>query len=120
MGNMTLKIGEQTNDLEFDENGIMKTVYGSDTTAQNVRMALTAWKNDFLLVPEHGTDYKKFFSEESGKEERAEVIREAVFQEEEVAQVEKIVINDREERKVNVLFQGRLSDGKVISMEVDT
>ena len=58
MENMALKIDEQSNDLEFDENGIMRTIYGNDTIAQNVRMALTAWKNEFLPTPEHGTDYR--------------------------------------------------------------
>ena len=120
MKNMTLKMGEQSNDLEFDQNGIMETVYGNDTTAQNVRMALTAWKNDFLPVPEHGTDYKKFFSVESGDGERMEVMRDAIFQEEEIAQVERLEINNEEERKAHVLFEGRLSDGGIISMEVDT
>ena len=64
MENMALEIGEQTCDLVFDESGIMKTIYGNDTTSQNVRMALTAWKNDFLPVPGHGTD---FFRKNRGK-----------------------------------------------------
>lgn len=119
MENMALEIGEQTGDLVFDEDGMMKTIYGNDTTSQNVRMALTAWKNDFLPVPGHGTDYRKFFSEESGEEERIETIREAVFQEEEVVQIEKIEIAGKGERRVRVSFEGRLSDGGAISMEVD-
>lgn len=118
MENMTLKIGGQSNDLEFDENGIMKTVYGNETTAQNVRMALTAWKKDFRPVPEHGTDYRQFFSEECGMEERVEVVREAVFQEEDVVQIEEITAHEAGERKVHVSFKGRLSDGEEINMEV--
>lgn len=120
MENMALKIDEQSNDLEFDENGIMRTIYGNDTIAQNVRMALTAWKNEFFPTPEHGTDYKKFFSEESGEEERMEVVRDAVLQEDEVAQIEKVEINSEGKRKIYVSFEGRLPDGTVISMEVDT
>ncbi len=118
MENMALKISEHSNDLEFDENGIMKTIYGSETTAQNVRMTLTAWKNDFLPAPGHGTDYGKFFSEECGTEERVEVMREAVFQENDVAQIEEITIHTVEERKVHVSFEGRLSNGEEINMEV--
>ena len=48
--NMTLKVSEETSDLIFDDNGILVTVEGNATTAQNVRMALTAWKGDFPLV----------------------------------------------------------------------
>lgn len=119
MENMALKVGGQSNDLEFDGNGIMETVYGSETTAQNVRMALTAWKNDFLPVPAHGTDYRQFFSGEAGETERMEIVRDAVFQEEDIAQVEKITVTEAGGRKVHVSFEGRTRDGSVIGTEVD-
>ena len=48
-----------------------------------------------------------------------ETIREAVFQEEKVVQVEKIEIADKGERRVCVSFEGRLSDGGTVSMEVN-
>lgn len=119
MENMTLEIGDQSNDLEFDENGIMKTVYGNEATAQNVRMALTAWKGDFAPVPEHGTDYGRLFSEGCSREERVEVVRDAIFQEEGVSQVERLVVTDVGMRMVNISFEGGLADGGHISMEVD-
>lgn len=119
MDNMTLKIDDESNDLEFDENGIMKAVYGNDTTAQNVRMTLTAWKNDFLPVPQHGTDYKKFFSEDCTEEERKEELRDAIFQEDNITQVNSIDIHSIGERRIKVSFEGTVSDGKIIGMEVN-
>ena len=49
-----------------------------------------------------------------------EVVRDAVLQEDEVAQIEKVEINSEGKRKIYVSFEGRLPDGTVISMEVDT
>lgn len=118
MENITLEIGSQSNDLEFDEDGIMKTVHGNEATAQNVRMALTAWKGDFPPVPEHGTDYGRLFSEGCSREEQAEIVRDAVFQEEGVSQVERLAVTDTGRRTVNISFDGQLADGGRISTEV--
>ncbi len=120
MENITLKIGSQSNDLEFDEDGVMKTVHGNEAIAQNVRMALTAWKGDFLPVPEHGTDYSRFFSEGCSHEEQIEVVRDAVFQDEGVIQVEKLTVTDAGRRMVNISFDGQLAGGGHISTEVNT
>lgn len=118
MKNMALKINEETRDLEFDKNGILQTIEGNETTAQNVRMTLTAWKEDFELVPKHGTDYKKFFSEDCTTEEREEVLRDAIFQEENMKQIESIEIQNVSERRVSVSFSGVMEDESKISMEV--
>lgn len=117
--NVTLKVSEETNDLVFDDNGILMTVEGSGTTAQNVRMTLTAWKGDFPLVEEHGTDYKRIFNENCMEDEREEVLREAILQEENVKQIEKIQIINDEKRSISVLFAGILKDGGKIGMEVE-
>lgn len=119
MENMTLKINEVSKDLEFDGDGNLEMVYGNDTTAQNVRMALTAWKGDFIPVPGHGTDYRQFFSEAAGDEERKEVVCDAVFEEEGIVQMDSIEAVGKGGRQVNVSFEARVLDGGKISMEVD-
>lgn len=118
MENMTLKINEETQDLEFDKDGVLQIVEGNKTTAQNIRMALTAWKKDFEPVPEHGTDYKKFFSEDCTTEEREEVVRNAVFQEECVKQIESVEIQNTGERKISVSFSVTTENETEINMEV--
>lgn len=120
MDNMTFKISEESNDLEFDENGMLKTIGDNETAAQNIRMTLTAWKEDFEPVPEHGTDYKKFFSEDCTDEEREEILRDAILQEENVKQVENMDISNIGERSMTVSFAGTLDNGYGISMEVNT
>lgn len=119
MENMTLKVNEETKDLEFNEKGILQTVEGNETTAQNVRMTLTAWKKDFEPVPEHGTDYKKFFSEECPDEEREEILRDAIFQEEYIKQMGSLKIQSTGERRVSVSFLGMMENGSEINMEVN-
>lgn len=117
--NMTLKVSEETSDLIFDDNGILVTVEGNATTAQNVRMALTAWKGDFPLVEGHGTDYKRILGENCMEDEREEVLREAILQEENVKQIEKIQVEKNEDRSISVLFAGTMKSGGKISMEVE-
>ncbi len=119
MENMALKISGETGDLVFDSDGILETVYGNETTAQNVRMTLTAWKNDFIPVPGHGTDYVRFFSPGTGDEERKEVMRDAVFEEEGIAQVDSMEVTVRGDRQAGVSFEARLLDGSRTGMEVD-
>lgn len=118
--NVTLKVSEGNDDLVFDDNGILVTVEGSATTAQNVRMALTAWKGDFPLVEEHGTDYKRIFDENCMEDEREEVLREAILQEDNVKQIEKMQIVNNEKRNIAVSFAGVMKDGGKISMEVES
>ncbi len=48
-----------------------------------------------------------------------EIVRDAVFQEEDIAQVEKITVTEAGGRKVHVSFEGRTRDGSVIGTEVD-
>ena len=119
MKNMTLKMNEQTSDVEFDEDGMLQTIEGDETTAQNIRMALTAWKGDFELVSGHGTDYKKFFSERCSQEEEEEILRDAILQEEGVRQIESVEIEKSEERNVSISFSGIIGNSKGINMEVN-
>jgi hypothetical protein len=115
---MTLKINPETKDFIFDENGIMETVSGADVIAQNVQICLTAWKGDFAELPEHGTDYQKIFGKNTSTEEIEETIRDAIYQEKEVEQIEgqKIIKNENGKSKIN--FIARLNDGSKVGTEV--
>ena len=57
--NVTLKIDE-TGDLVIGEDGIMETLSGIDTTAQNIRMNLKTGIGDFHLFPAMVPIMKKF------------------------------------------------------------
>ncbi len=116
MDNMTLKISYK-GDLVIGGDGIMQTIEGADTTAQNVRMALKAWKEDFPLVPGHGTDYKTIFNVGSDEGTVKEAYREAIFQETEIAQINSLTIK-ADERDINVSFIAVTGKGSEVSGRV--
>lgn len=118
MANTAWMIDPLTKDLAFDKHGILATVEDNETSAQCVRLTLEAWKGDFTLVPDHGTDYEKILGEREDEELADEVIREAVFQEDKVSALEELAVSVMENRKLEVIFSGRLNDGSLINMEV--
>ena len=109
----------ETKDLLFDEDGILITAEGEAASLQGVRLTLEAWKGDFELVPDHGTDYERILGEPADEEAADEVIREAVFQENSLAYLENlsVAVNGR---TLEVSFTGCLEDGTAVSMEVKT
>ncbi len=109
MDNMTLMIS-QNGDLVIGDNGIMQTLDGADTTAQNIRMTLKAWKEDFPLVPEHGTDHNSVFGVGVGDDRVKEAYREAIFQEKEVAQINSLTV-ERNGRTVSIEFDALTEKG---------
>ena len=114
---MTLKIDPKTKDFVFDQNGIMETVSGADVIAQNVQICLTAWKGDFAEIPGHGTDYQKIFGDSTNKEDIEEAIRESIYQEREIEQIEEQEVIKNENGKSKVNFKARLNDGVKIGAE---
>ena len=97
--NMTLKIDPETMDIPLDEDGNMVLIYGDETTAQCVRLTLLTWKGGFPL------------------DEVEEVLREAIFQETDVEQIDQLDA-ETDGRELSVTFSGTLYSGQTISMEV--
>jgi len=120
MTNITWKIDPDTKDLAFDNDGFLKTTEGDATSVQNIRMALEAWKGDFVLVPDHGTDYNALLVEQADEDTSEEIIREAIFQEDNMGVLEKLSIERDNNRKLNISFTGQLDNGTVVNMEVNT
>lgn len=118
--NMTLLIDPETRDLVFDEDGSFRKIYDRDTTVQNVRHALSAWKEEFFADPSHGTDYESVMGKNQNEiedEEIKDVIREAVYQEPDVQRVDSIAVSyDR--RTLLVQVSATLTDGETIALEV--
>ena len=118
--NMTLLIDPHTHDLVFDEDGSFKKIFDKDTTVQNVRHALSTWKEEFFADLEHGTDYESFVGRNQNEiedEEIKEVIREAVFQEPDVQRIDEIAVSyDR--RTLIVQLSATLVNGESIALEV--
>jgi len=118
--NMTLLIDPETRDLVFDENGSFQKIYAHDTTVQNVRHALITWKREFFADLEHGTDYERVMGTNQNEieiEEIKEIIREAIFQEDDVSRVDKLTVS-YDGRSVSAEFSATLADGEQISLEV--
>ena len=118
--NMTLLIDPETRDLVLDENGSFKMIYEDDTTAQNVRHALLTWKAEFFADREHGTDYERIMGVnqndlETGEVE--EVIREAVFQEPNIARIDDISVT-YERRSISAEIAATTTNGERIRLEV--
>lgn len=108
-----------TKDLSFSDDGILETLEDDAAIVQGVALTLGAWKGDFELVPSHGTDYAQVFGIPADEETMDEILREAIFQEDQVATVEQLTVTQEPNRKISVTWSGKLSDGKTISMEVN-
>jgi hypothetical protein len=120
--NMTLLIDYETRDLSFDGDGIMELIFGDTTTAQCVRITLQTWKEEFFLDVTHGTRYERILGKkphELSRDEIAEVLREAIFQETDIAQIDNMKA-EVGERNINAEFFATLYNGQTISMEVNT
>lgn len=119
--NMTLKIDSETMDLTMDNDGNFELIYGDETTAQAVRLTLQAWEGDFPLDESHGTAWKQILGRkfsDLGNDEAAEVIRKAIFQEDQVQQVNTLTIEQSGTRSFDIAFSGTLYSGRTISTEV--
>ena len=116
----TLRIDPQTRDIVFDEDGMLETISGDEATAQAVRQTLLVYKGEFPLVPSHGTDYEKIMGKKPNEledDEVPEVIREGVFQEPEVTEVDGVEFNIAG-RSMDISVSGRLASGNTIASEV--
>lgn len=120
MSKTAWKIDPETKDLSFTDKGMLEVMEDDAAIAQGVALTLGAWKGDFELVPSHGTDYEQILGTEVDEETTDEVLREAIFQEEQITTVESLGVTRGEGRKMTVTWSGQLSDGKTISMEVNT
>ncbi|MBQ8135223.1 MAG: DUF2634 domain-containing protein [Lachnospiraceae bacterium] len=120
MENMTLKIDPETRDMVFDENGMPELIYDSETTVQNVRHALLTWKGEFFADETHGTDYEAVMGVNQNDIETGEieeVIRDAVFQDPEIASVDSMDIT-YDSRTITAVIQMTLDDGEEVNLEV--
>lgn len=118
--NRTVYIDPDMRDLAFDDEGMMRELYGDETSAQCVRLTLMAWKADFPLDESHGTDYERILGQRISdltNDSVDEVVREAIFQEETVTQIDSIA-HEVDGRHIDIEFSGTLSSGQTISMEV--
>ena len=116
----TLRIDPQTRDIVFDEDGMLETISGDEATAQAVRQTLLVYKGEFPLVPSHGTDYEKIMGKKPNEledDEVPEVIREGVFQEPEVTEVDGVEFNIAG-RSMDISVSGCLASGNTITSEV--
>lgn len=120
MSKTAWKIDPETKDLSFTDEGMLEVLEDDAAIAQGVALTLGAWKGDFELVPSHGTDYEQILGTVVDEETTDEVLREAIFQEEQITTVESLGVTRGEGRKMTVTWSGQLSDGKIISMEVNT
>lgn len=120
--NMALRIDPETRDLVFDADGNMEQVFGDETTSQNIRLTLQAWKGEFFLDVNHGTEYDRILGKKPHElpyDEVGEVLRDAIFQEPDVSQIEEVT-GEIDGRKATAAFRAALYSGQEISMEVTT
>ena len=118
MSKTAWKIDPETKDLSFTDEGMLEVLEDDAAIAQGVALTLGAWKGDFELVPSHGTDYEQILG--TVVDEEDEIQKKKKFQKEQITTVESIGVTQRESRKMTVTWSGQLSDGKIISMEVNT
>lgn len=117
---MTLMLDPDTRDLVFDEDGNLKMIYDTDVIVQNIRNVLSTWKEEFFADDEHGTDYEEIMGKSQNEiedDEIEEIVREAVFQEEEVSSVEDVTYT-LNGRRLFVTVVAILSNEEEIILEV--
>ena len=119
MADTVWKINPDTKDLSFSDSGMLETLEGDAASDQGVALTLGAWKGDFNLVPNHGTDYEQILGVTADEETIDEVFREAIFQEEQVSTVDELTVVQETNRSLSVTWSGKLSNGDPISMEVN-
>lgn len=118
--NMTLLIDPETRDLVFDGDGNFAKIFGADTTVQNVRHALLTWKAEFFADLVHGTDYESVMSKNQNEidlNEVEDIIREAIFQENDVSRIDSISVS-YDGRSITSEFTATLVNGETIASEV--
>lgn len=118
--NWTLKIDPDSRDIILDDAGVLETVSGDETTAQAVRLTLEVYKGEFPFDPTHGTEHKRIMGRKRRdleEDEVPEVIRAAVFQEPQVAEVSSVEY-ELEGRGLEISVTGRLQSGRTITTEV--
>ena len=108
---------DETGDLVIGEDGSLETVSGAETTAQNIRMTLKAEKEDFPLVPGHGTNYETILKEDTDLQSIEEEYRESIYQETGISMVEEIKAK-KENRELRVTFRAVTKEGETIESEV--
>jgi len=121
MDGYTLKIDEKTRDLVFDDDGCFEEIYGDESSAQAVRLTLLVYKGEFPLDITHGTDYDRIMGQPLSRlpqDEIEEILREAIFQEEEVLQIDSMDLTQKG-RSLGVSFVGTLTSGKIIKTETE-
>ena len=114
-----MRINPDTKDLSFSDAGILETLEDDAASAQGVALTLGAWKGDFDLVPDHGTDYEQILGVPADEETIDEVLREGIFQEEQVSMINELTVAQVANRSMEVTWSGQLSNGESISMEVN-
>lgn len=118
--NKTIRIDPESRDIVLDEHGNMEMIYADETTAQCVRLTLQTWITEFPLDVTHGTDYSRVLGKKASEleeDEVEEVLRDAILQEQDVAQVDSIAA-EIEGRGMAASFKGTLYSGQTISTEV--
>lgn len=121
MDGYTLKIDEKTRDIVFDDDGYFKEIYGDESSVQAVRLTLLVYKGEFPLDSTHGTDYDRIMGQPLSRlpqDEIEEILREAIFQEEEVVQIDSMELTQKG-RSLGVAFVGTLKSGKTIKTETE-
>lgn len=113
----TFKIAD--GDLVFDASGNLEMVDGKDEIAQSVEMILTANKGEWFMNEEFGLDYSEITDKLKTKKDIEFALREAIFQEERIEEVEfRRVDIDHARRKLIVDLEVRTVDNEVIRSEV--
>lgn len=120
--NMTLLIDAETRDIVFDGNGDLSMIYDDDTTAQSARLTLLVYKEELIFDTAHGTDYRRIMGAKPNEitdDEISEIIRESIYQENNISQVNNITAT-RQERGLDISFDGILINGNTISTTIET
>lgn len=113
----TFKI--ENGDLVFDDTCNLMLIDGVDEIAQSIERILTTNIREWFLNIDFGLDYSKIKGKGKSKESIKLAVREAVFQDDRVEEIEfqKVEINTKQ-RSLNIVFNIVLDGETIEGIEV--
>lgn len=107
-------------DIVFDGQNNITMIDGDDEFLQCVREILTTNTGEWFLDDSNGLDRFSILGEKYNAEEAADMLTEAIFQDDRVERVEKLNIDfDRKSRKMTVLFEIVKTNEEILIGEVE-
>lgn len=119
MDNWGLYIDHSSRDLVIGDDGDLVVIDGHDAVAQRIRSTLLTHKEEWVIDGDFGVDYDRILGQDPDEELVEALVTEAIFSEEDVAEISGISAEYTDNRALHVQFTVVLVDETTIDGEVE-